>query len=128
MYFANLLLIKLLEQRIQLLEQLIAICGSSTSAKGAALEQIIFAVLPLYNGRKISELPFIRDIAHKLPEWCKSTVEHVKNSLPTRNNLLKGDLDFLVRAEPSSLLQPQNATGPDGILYVLVPTHELVIC
>jgi hypothetical protein len=56
------------------LESIVQICSSeglTSVGKGDALERIIRKSLTLFNGMKVNELPFVKDLLGNLPNWCQ---------------------------------------------------------
>ena len=82
-----------------------------TKGVSMSLEPITLVILMQYNGWLVSELPFLKPIAHELPDWCKTAKMNIESvsTLP--------DLDFL-RTRPSACAKrPMPLTRPDTAWY-----------
>ncbi|KAF9152038.1 hypothetical protein DFQ26_001032, partial [Actinomortierella ambigua] len=103
------------------LNRIITNLGTSSSAKGSALEPLVRRSLQRFNGVHLVDLPFLQGIA--LPDWCHSLKLQI-DDISTANGFgYKGsgvaaaDLAFLADCPPKKMLIPCSVTRPDGVWF-----------
>ncbi|KAF9405283.1 hypothetical protein BGZ76_006608, partial [Entomortierella beljakovae] len=95
--------------------------GVTTTAKGNALEPLVRRSLQRFNGFKIKDLPFLKEIK-ELPEWC-NRLELQISDVDTADGFgymdrgVKGDLSFLKDRPVNKMLIEQSSTRQDGVWF-----------
>jgi hypothetical protein len=104
------------ESCVTLLNDLLLQLGNTTTTKGNILEPIVRRTIKNFNGKLISELPFLGIPIAQLPTWCKTQKLDIKD-IGTADKLGKDDLTFFVNRILSYLLCPASGTRPDGAWF-----------
>ena len=72
------------EESLRALDSVLSTLGTSSSSKGNAIEPILRHTLKSWNGHKLAELPFLREL--KLPLWCDDFYQGNWHSSPRRDS------------------------------------------
>ncbi|KAK3840965.1 MAG: hypothetical protein J3R72DRAFT_446220 [Linnemannia gamsii] len=94
--------------------------GIASTSKGNALEPLVRRSLQRFNGYRLVDLPFLRNVA--LPIWC-NTVQFQIDSINTAKGFgytasgLRADLAFLSECPPNKMLIAGHGTRPDGAWF-----------
>jgi len=102
---------------LEILNNLLGTQGSTTTTKGNAIEPIVRHTLEYFNNIKVCDLPFLKDLKGKLPQWCETAVINIMNSGTAQQLNLNNDLTFLSNRRPGEMLVPLSTTRPDGIFW-----------